>query len=230
MSRTLKKISYHIDTIKKKLVRNIYSLVYSSRLKNKDFAIISNNCWGGGIYQITKSPYNTPFIGLFINAPCYIKFLRNPDYYLNQNIEFVKKSKYLHLNTLQKYPIGCLSDIEIHFLHYKSEDEATKKWTRRCQRLPSKDSWYIKFDDRDNFEETHIHEFHQLSYKNKISFTKKKYEYELNLKLKNKDDLILFHTTYDLMDIIHWINTTEVKKPNGFLLVIQTLLKYYPKY
>lgn len=33
-------------------------------LKNKDFVIISDNCWGGAVYQWYDRPYNSPFVGL----------------------------------------------------------------------------------------------------------------------------------------------------------------------
>ncbi|MBV5343054.1 DUF1919 domain-containing protein, partial [bacterium] len=53
--------------------------VYCRRLrkqnKNLDFTIISNNCWGGGIYEDLNLKYNSPTVGLFFYAPCYIEFL-----------------------------------------------------------------------------------------------------------------------------------------------------------
>ena len=44
------------------------------KLKHTDFCIISNNCWGGFIYQKFGIKYNTPTIGLFIYERYYIKF------------------------------------------------------------------------------------------------------------------------------------------------------------
>ena len=52
-------------------------------LKNKDFVIISDNCWGGAVYQWYDRPYNSPFVGLGIYGECYIKLLSNFDYYMN---------------------------------------------------------------------------------------------------------------------------------------------------
>ena len=49
-----------------------------------DFTIISNNCWGGLVYQYFGLPYTSPTVGLFIMDDDYIKFLENLDYYLSQ--------------------------------------------------------------------------------------------------------------------------------------------------
>jgi len=35
-------------------------------INHKSFSIISNNCWGGLVYQYFGLPYNTPTVGLFI--------------------------------------------------------------------------------------------------------------------------------------------------------------------
>ncbi len=60
-------------------------------LQDKNFVIISNNCWGGEIYSWFKRPYNSPFIGLFLNGPCYLKLLSNFDYYMSLDLNFVAK-------------------------------------------------------------------------------------------------------------------------------------------
>src|SRR5690606_37279406 len=97
--------------------KKILNIFFKRHIKNYDFAIVSNNCWGGGFYQALGLPYNTPFIGLYINIPCYIKMLGNMNHYLQQELEFIDNSKYPIKKS--NYPIGLLGDIEIHFLHYK---------------------------------------------------------------------------------------------------------------
>ncbi len=99
------------------------------RLLHNEFVIISNNCWGGQVYQWFQKPYQTPFVGLFLYGPCYMKFLRDIDYYLASELVFIQASKYK--KRPKTYPIGVLDDIEIHFTHYKSEEEALEKWMRR---------------------------------------------------------------------------------------------------
>lgn len=205
-------------------------MAYRRLLKKKDFAIISNNCWGGDLYQLFDLPFNSPFIGLFINAPCFIKLLSNPEHYFKQELRFITQSKYTSLNVTKAYPIGVLDDIEVHFLHYKTQQEAADKWTRRVDRLPAKEKWVVKFDDRDNCTPLEVQQFHAMPYAQKISFTKEKYPYDNNIKLNHPDDLILFHSTYYLVDIPAWINTGELQSPKGTLKKLHASIKFPKKF
>ena len=45
------------------------------QLKYTDFTIISNNCWGGMIYESYNSPKESPTVGMFFMAKDYIEFL-----------------------------------------------------------------------------------------------------------------------------------------------------------
>lgn len=47
------------------------------KLLGKDFTIISNNCWGGMIYESYNLPKNSPTVGLFFFAEDYIRFLKD---------------------------------------------------------------------------------------------------------------------------------------------------------
>ena len=42
------------------------------KLTNTNFTIISNNCWGGVIYESYDLPKNTPTAGMFFMADDYI--------------------------------------------------------------------------------------------------------------------------------------------------------------
>jgi len=142
-------------------------------LKNKNFTIISNNCWGGRVYQRYGLPYTSPTIGLLLFADEYIKFVSNMKYYLSLDLEFIPKteSRYYEYYTEKDkyYPIGVLGDIEIVFLHYKSEDEAREKWNRRKQRI-NWNNLIVKFNDQNRATEEHIRAFDSLPYKNKLCF------------------------------------------------------------
>ncbi|MEN8187745.1 MAG: DUF1919 domain-containing protein [Bacteroidota bacterium] len=150
---------------------------------DKNFVLISNNCWGGEVYQWYKRPYNSPFIGLFLYGPCYIKLLSNFDHYMNQKIEFVKESKYP--DRAPTYPIGKLDDIEVHFTHYESEEVARSKWERRTKRMleeKNKENYYFKICDRERVDNEIIYKFHDLPFQNKISYSLKS---DLSLEEKN---------------------------------------------
>lgn len=55
-------------------------------LHNRNFSLISNNCWGGHIYDLYGLQYKTHTIGLLIPPKDYIKFLSNLEFYLKQNL------------------------------------------------------------------------------------------------------------------------------------------------
>ena len=126
--------------------------------------------------------YRTPFVGLFIFAPDYIELLENFDYLINEEISFIdaNDSKYkeelIQNNTFNKYPIGILGkNVEIHFLHYHSQEEAFSKWNERCSRI-NRNNLLIKFSDKDKCYDELIFRFDKLKFKNKICFSAKEFK------------------------------------------------------
>lgn len=170
-----------MDKIKKK-IKKIIGNANRIGLKNRDFTIISNNCWGGFVYQKFNLKYRTPFVGLFIFAPDYIELLENFDSLINEEISFIdaNNSKYkeelIQNNTFNKYPIGILGkNVEIHFLHYHSQEEAFSKWNERCSRI-NRNNLLIKFSDKDKCYDELIFRFDKLKFKNKICFSAKEFK------------------------------------------------------
>ena len=99
--------------------------------------------------------------------------LKNLQIIKNQKLKFINQSKY-NLIPLWKYPIGLIKDIEIHFLHYQSEEEALSKWEKRIKRMDW-NNLFIKFDGSKDFaSDEHLRIFNDLPYKNKICFVKTK--------------------------------------------------------
>lgn len=147
------------------------------QLKFTDFTIISNNCWGGLVYQYFGLQYTSPTIGLFMMDDDYIKFLENLDYYLSQSLTFIthEESKYhesLQRETTAKetYPIALLDDIEVHFMHYHSNEEAMQKWEYRKKRI-NKEHLLVKMSQRSSNNQEILERFENLPYVNKICFT-----------------------------------------------------------
>lgn len=163
---------------------NKYKNNIKTKLENGNFTIISNNCFAGSIYQDLDLVYKTPTVGLFFYSDCYMKFVKNLKYYLSLDLEFTNKSKYeMTTNSPETiYPIGILDDIEIHFLHYSSENEAKEKWGKRKTRINFDNIFYV-FSDRDGFSDRNFEDF--LNFNNKkVLFTSKE-------KYKSKDTVIL---------------------------------------
>lgn len=58
------------------------------QLKYTDFTIISNNCWGGMIYESYNLPKESPTVGMFFMAKDYIEFLSDLRGYINGKLTF----------------------------------------------------------------------------------------------------------------------------------------------
>ncbi|MFI1770806.1 DUF1919 domain-containing protein [Thalassobellus citreus] len=164
-----------IEVFIKRKIRHAFRSIFCKKdiklLRDKKFVIISNNCWGGALYQWYNRPYNSPFIGLFIYGPCYLRMLSNFEYYLKQELKFVPVSKYP--DRIKNYPVALLDDIEIHFTHFDNEQEANDKWNRRRTRMLAEknlDNYFFKICDRERVTIDCIQAFHKLPFKNKISF------------------------------------------------------------
>ena len=147
-----------------------------------EFCIIANNCWGAEVYKRFDRPFNTPIIGLYFYPEDYLNFIADLRHNLTSELTFIKQSKNIEG---QKHPVGVVNGIEIHFLHYDSEEEANEKWTRRCKRVPKDLSkLHYKFDDRDGATPDHIAKFHSMKLANSICFTKDEYtQYPANLRI-----------------------------------------------
>ena len=164
-------------------------------MKPEDVCIVTNNCYGLQFYKKNNLQYNTPFSGLFLMAPCFVKFVENFEYYINLTpkpfLDYPSGSKYanvqLDLITVPSkeavYPIAKLEDIEIHFLHYGEEchsstnwgaptiENAIEGWERRKARMRNINDCIIKLCDKDNFTREYGERFLNLKYKNKFLFT-----------------------------------------------------------
>jgi uncharacterized protein (DUF1919 family) len=163
----------------KKVMETIKKFGYETRrffvklcVRNKDFSVISNNCWGGRVYQYLDMPYLSPTAGLYLFAPDYIKFVSNLHKYLNLPLVFIPAEESAYYEELKKRnqtdkPIGKLDDVEIVFLHYKTKEEAEEKWNRRKERV-NFDHIILKFSRMDLCTETEIEAFDSLPFDNKF--------------------------------------------------------------
>ncbi|MCH5166330.1 MAG: DUF1919 domain-containing protein [Erysipelotrichales bacterium] len=190
----MKKFNQLYETIRLIIRRKYMHLTAKQRKKTidmDDFTIISNNCWGGFIYQSYGIKYNTPTIGCFFMAKDYIKFISNIKHYLKQSLKYIdsSSSKWYPLikdkPDFNTYPIGKLDDIEIHFLHYSSFEEAFNKWENRLKRINYEKIIY-KFSEMNDCDEADILSFQKLDIPNKICFISSKYK-----KLKNDFTIVL---------------------------------------
>jgi uncharacterized protein (DUF1919 family) len=138
------------------------------KLQKTDFTIISNNCWGGVVYEAYGLPKNSPTIGGYFFADDYIKFCSNLRHYLSVDIKMITSKESKHRasiialgKTNEDAPIGLIDDVEFVFLHYKTPEIAKEKWIRRISRV-NFDNLIFKFSFQNECTENHLKQFEEL--------------------------------------------------------------------
>lgn len=195
-----------------KLYRILLGSYFRFSVGNKEFCIISNDCWGGEIYKLLNRQYNTPFIGLMLMSPCYISLLENLKLNLSLPLIFKKSSKYpsmQKINAGTDFPVAVLgeSDIEIQFLHYKTEGAAREKWERRVKRIDW-NNLLVKYDcGKDYSDKESVEKFLELKFSNKLVFGKENFErYEVYvLKKYSIDAVVQFRNCFLSFNPVGWI-------------------------
>lgn len=173
----MKKFNWESMRLRKnKFLRDVFSNFRRKKLKSEKFTIISNNCWGGTIYESYNIKKQSPTVGLFFESSDYIKFITNIKEYLKIELSFIdyNKSKRYKKGLNDNCIVGLLDDIEIYFLHYSSQEEALEKWNRRITRI-NYDKILFKFNDQNGCTKQNVVDFLKLPYKNKIFFTVNNY-------------------------------------------------------
>lgn len=107
---------------------------YISLVRNP-ITIWSNDCWGGYVYHSLYLPFTSPFINTFLKSESYIKFIQDPDYYLERTLVCVCEGD-IRKN---QYPIAKIGDgdkeIFINFIHEYNYKNAEENWNRRKKRV-----------------------------------------------------------------------------------------------
>lgn len=162
------------------IVDKIFKKCRRNNLNNKDFSIISNNCWAGYVYRRYGIPYLTPTVGLYFFAEDYVKFCNDLKAYIELPLEFIPYTASRYRDIIEKLdqqnvPIARLGDVEIIFLHYKTEEEAREKWERRARRI-NYDNLIFKFSMMNCCTEEHLRAFDALECDKKFCFVPPEYK------------------------------------------------------
>lgn len=174
----------------------------------KNFSIISNNCWGGAIYQKYGLAYRSPTAGLYLLGHDFVKFVERLDYYLSCKLEFIsweKCSYYEVIKDNKPYPVARLDDIEIYFMHYPTEEEAAEKWYRRAKRI-NYDCILFKLSQREGCSKEDVKKFMSLPLRNKICFAYDEVEGTIHipeLKHWSGDETPLLEQYFDELKILN---------------------------
>lgn len=188
------------DRMKKRTLRN--------KLVHTDFSIISNNCWGGSIYQKYGLAYQSPTAGLFLLGHDFVKFAERLDHYVACELEFIpweESSYYEVIKNNKPYPVARLDDIEIYFMHYPTEKEAAEKWYRRAKRI-NHEHILFKLSQREGCAKEDVEKFMSLPLRNKICFAYDEVEGTIHIpELRNwsGDETPLIEQYYDELTILN---------------------------
>ena len=162
-------LGFDIVKVLTKQYERYYFRTLRKRLQNTDFSLFSPNCYAGLIYHRLGLQFKSPTINLlFPSKKQYLKFLSDLKYYLSIVPVEVKDKKY-------NCPVGMIDDVKLVFNHYKSFDEAVKKWEERKRRV-NYDNLYFIFDDIADAEYNDLLEFNKLNCRGKVILTAKEYD------------------------------------------------------
>lgn len=194
------------------------------KLKNQYFTILCNNCTGGFILHDLGCRFNTPTINMFFHDLDFFDFIEHFDYYIKQPTIQIDNPHYDPY--APDYPVavlkgdGNLKDLELHFLHYKTFEEANNKWEIRKARINFEKTYVIwTFMGMEENEELYLRA-QNLPCKNKVIFVNhpvdnhkypdfyyiKGFEDQVGLGQISKFQNLLGKRYYDQFDFVKWIN------------------------
>lgn len=183
------------------------NLFGNAELINRNFTIVSDDCWGGMIYKSFGLPYLTPFMWVGITPLEYLKLLSNLKEYLKCTPIQIYKPEY-------NFPIGMIGDICIYFIHSTSFEDGINKWCRRVERI----NWDNIFVKMAIFDESQAIEFDKLPFKNKVGFTPMEYNLESCICMNEWQNPLVASRYFSFgayvqlgymqyFDVVKWLNT-----------------------
>jgi len=135
----IRKTIIHMGVDEEKLlyykILEIPNLVFDQyvKLKKSRISIISNNCWGGTVYNTLGMECLSPFKNLFLEDDSYLRMLSNLEYYLK--CEPSEGGFATDIHSGQKYPILRLDDVLLHCNHDDIYETAVENWKRRVKKI-----------------------------------------------------------------------------------------------
>ena len=158
-----------------RLLRKSINKADRKRLTNRDFSLLCNNCNGGTVSHDLGLQFRSPTVNLFFYSDHFFRFCENFDHYIAQPLVLCENP--LHQPEID-YPVCNLGDLELHFLHYSSFEQAKQKWDARTARL-NRDNIFVMWTFFDGTDEELMARFDRLPFANKVAFTEREFpQYE----------------------------------------------------
>lgn len=144
--------------------------------------LITNNCWGGIIYNNYQMEFRSPTINLQILPEEFPDFCKHLKFYMKRELIEYKNLSYWHEDFLHHMfgeelpncPLGLIGDIMVVFQHYETFDEAKELWNRRRERIDYDSIGYM-FHVRDYTYSGPARDFIKLKLPNSVCATQEFY-------------------------------------------------------
>lgn len=196
------------------LLRCFINSANKKRLKNTDFTLLCNNCNGGIVCHDLGLQFRSPTVNLFFYKDHFFKFCENFEYYIAQPL--TQCNDPIH-KPQSEYPVCNLGDLELHFLHYESFEQAKQKWDSRTTRL-NRDNMFVMWSFFGGTNEEWLARFDRLPFERKVAFTEREFpEYKSAFCIHGFEDgglgvLSLYQgvkgrRVIDQFDYVNWFNT-----------------------
>lgn len=135
------------------------------RLQRSRLSIFSRQCFGGCISKMLGLPFRSPFVNLFLSDDDFLKFLRAPHIYLEEEPHFERLTGTSN-EAPDGYPLLSLGNIFMNMMHYKTVGDAISKWNERKQRI----NWYNLLIIIPTKDEKILEQFDAFPYGKKVCF------------------------------------------------------------
>lgn len=160
-------ISYHLLEIP------YFNFIKYDLIKKSNVSIVSNNCWGGVLYNTLGMECISPFKNVSFSSDDYIKVLSDLKHYLNIDPVWTGK-KEMDKNKNKEVPMLELDDVFIKCNHDPDAETAIQNWKRRRKKFNWNNILVEMYAEDINVER----EFYRVSnlYEKKICFVPYKSE------------------------------------------------------
>lgn len=142
---------------------------YCQLLENP-VTILSDDCWGGYVYNRLKIPFSSPLINILWDKDEYSEFIQDPIFYLGTELKLFREGNF----KMGLSPVGQLGNgertVKLQLIHNGSFAEAKEQWDRRMGRVNIR-NLFVKmgFESCKQNCEKWLHIFSDVPYK-KILF------------------------------------------------------------
>lgn len=203
------RFGYRINVLMRKLING----ANRKRLRNRDFSLLCNNCNGGILCHDLGLQFRSPTVNMFFFSDHFFRFCENFEYYIAQPLTPCKHPKH---TPEFPYPVCNLGDLELHFMHYASYEQAKQKWEARTARL-NRDNLFVMWTFVGGTSEELLERFEKLPFANKVAFTEREFpQYKSAFCIRGFEEkglgvLSLFdglrgRRVIDQFDYVNWFN------------------------